>query len=138
MPADLMYLTLSAGLCAVMWIPYIVARIQAWGLTQAVGYPDNPPPEPAWALRAQRAHTNTVENLIPLAALVLVGQFVGADPDTMAWGAALFFWGRLAQYIVMMAGIPWLRTITFLIGWIGIVIAFFGVLGAEGMPAAAG
>lgn len=137
MPADLMYLALSAGLCAVMWIPYIVARIRTWGLTQAVGYPENPPPEPAWAVRAQRAHANTVENLIPLAALVLVGQFVGADPSVMAWGAALFFWARLAQYIVMMAGIPWLRTLTFAIGWAGIVFAFFGVLGAEGMPAEA-
>lgn len=138
MSADLMYLTLSAGLCAVMWIPYIVARIQTWGLTQAVGYPKDPPPEPAWALRAQRAHANTVENLVPLATLVLIGQLVGASPTVMAWGAALFFWARLAQYIVMIAGIPWLRTLTFVIGWIGIVIAFFGVLGAEGMsqPAA--
>lgn len=135
MPADLVYLALSAGLCAVMWIPYIVARIQTWGLTQAVGYPENPPPEPAWAKRAQRAHSNMVENLAPLAALVLAGQFVNADPTVMAWGAALFFWGRLAQYVVMIAGIPWLRTITFAIAWIGIVIAFFGVIGAEGVPA---
>ena len=55
----------------------------------------------------------------------------------MAWAAALFFWGRLAHWIVYIAAVPWARTITFAISWLGILIAFFAVLGAEGMPAAA-
>jgi uncharacterized MAPEG superfamily protein len=136
MSADLMYLSWSAALCALMWIPYILARIQAWGLTDAVGYPENPPAVPKWAQRAQKAHLNMVENLIPLAALVLIGQHVGANPTTMAWGAALFFWGRVLHWIMYTAGVPWARTITFAIAWLGIVIAFFGVIGAEGMAAA--
>jgi uncharacterized MAPEG superfamily protein len=138
MPADLMYLTWSAALCAIMWIPYILARIQAWGLTDAVGYPENPPAVPRWAARGQRAHTNMVENLVPLAALVLVGQQVGADPTTMAWGAALFFWGRVVHWIVYMAGVPWVRTLAFAVAWLGIVIALVGVLGAEGLPPSTG
>ncbi len=138
MSADLMYLALSAALCAVMWIPYILARIQSWGLVNAVGYPENPPAVPKWAERAQRAHLNMVENLIPLAALILVGRELGADPTTMAWGAALFFWARIVHWIVFIAGIPWVRTVAFALAWLGIAIAFFGVLGAEGVGAASG
>jgi uncharacterized MAPEG superfamily protein len=138
MPADLMYLTWSAGLCAVMWIPYVLARIQAWGVIAAVGYPESPPAVPKWSERAQRAHVNMVENLVPLAALVLVGHQVGADPTTMAWGAALFFWARVVHWIVYTAGVPWARTLTFALAWAGIMIALFGVIGAEGLPAAAG
>ena len=136
MPADLMYLSWSALLCLVMWLPYVVNRVQVWGLTAAVGYPDDPPAVPKWAQRARRAHANMVENLLPLAVLVLIGQFVGADPGVMAWGAALFFWGRVAHWIVFVAGIPWARTIAFAIAWVGIVIAFVGVIGAEGVATA--
>jgi len=117
---------------------YILARIQSWGLVNAVGYPESPPAVPKWAERAQRAHLNMVENLIPLAALVLVGRELGADPTTMAWGAALFFWGRVVHWIVFIAGIPWVRTVAFALAWLGIAIAFFGVLGAEGVAAASG
>jgi hypothetical protein len=72
MNVDLFYLTLSAGLCAILWIPYVLSRIQTWGLVDAVGYPANPPEAPAWAKRAARVHSNMVENLAPFAALVLV------------------------------------------------------------------
>ncbi len=61
-----------------------------------------------------------------------------ADPTTMAWGAALFFWGRVVHWIVFIAGIPWVRTVAFALAWLGIAIAFFGVLGAEGVGAASG
>ena len=139
MTPDLTYLVLTCVLSLVMWIPYILARIKAWGLTEAVGYPENPPAVPKWAQRAQKAHANMVENLIPLAALILAGRYLGADPGTMAWAAALFFWGRIAHWICYIAAVPWARTLTFAVAWLGIIIAFFGVLGAEGIaPAAAG
>ena len=77
MSIDLLYLTLSAGLCAVLWIPYILSRIQTWGLINAVGYPENPPEVPAWAQRSAKVHANMVENLAPFAALVLVAQVAG-------------------------------------------------------------
>ena len=124
MNAELLYLTLSAGLCAVPWIPYILSRIMTWGLVNAVGYPDNPPELPAWAQRATRTHMNMVENLAPFAALVLVAQVAGATSETTALGAALFFWGRMVHAIVFILGIPWVRTLSFFVSWIGIVLIF--------------
>ena len=129
MTTDLLYLTLSAGLCAIMWIPYILSRIQTWGLVNAVGYPKDPPAEPDWALRLTRAHANMVENLAPFAALVLVAQAAGAASAMTALGAAIFFWARVVHAVVYTLGIPWLRTLAFAVSWVGMVLIFVAIIG---------
>ena len=128
MSIDLLYLTLSAGLCAVLWIPYILSRIQTWGLINAVGYPENPPEVPAWAQRSAKVHANMVENLAPFAALVLVAQVAGVATETTALGAAIFFWARVVHTAVYTFGIPWLRTLSFAVSWIGMVIIFIEII----------
>lgn len=129
MTTDLFCLTLSAGLCAILWIPYILARIQTWGLINAVGYPASPPELPAWAQRATRVHANMVENLAPFAALVLVAQVAGLANEMTALGATLFFWARVAHAVVFILGIPWLRTLAFVASWVGMVIIFVQLVG---------
>jgi uncharacterized MAPEG superfamily protein len=128
MNTELFYLTLSAGLCAIMWTPYVVARLQSWGLTAAVGYPDDPPATPAWSQRAQRAHANMVENLVPFAALVLVAQAAGVSTEMTALGATLFFWGRVAHALVFVLGIPWARTLAFVVSTVGLLLIFFALI----------
>ena len=128
MSDDLFYLTLSAGLCAVLWIPYILSRIQQQGLKNAVGYMDNPPVPPLWAKRIHRAHLNFVENLAPFAALVLVAHVGGQASEMTALGAALFFWARVVHAAVFWAGIPWLRTLAFAVSWVGMAMIFFEIL----------
>lgn len=129
MTSDLLYLTLSAAFCAVLWIPYVLSRIQTWGLVNAVGYPENPPELPAWAKRSTRVHANMVENLAPFAALVLVAHIAGVANETTALGALLFFWARVAHAIVFILGIPWLRTLAFFASWIGLVLIFIVIIG---------
>lgn len=124
MSSGLLYLGLSAGLCLVFWVPYILARIQAWGLNAAVGYPASPPPEAAWAVRARKAHLNHVENLAPFAALVLVAELTGTSGGLTALGAMLFFWARLVHYVVYAMGVPWVRTLAFAVAWLGMVLIF--------------
>ena len=129
MSTDLVMLAWSAALCVVLFLPYVIARSMVWGLADPVGYPKNPPPLPDWAERARRAHMNMVENLAPFAALVLVAQASGRVSTATAMGATLFFWSRLAHAIVFIAGIPWLRTLAFLGGVIGMAIIFFAIIG---------
>jgi uncharacterized MAPEG superfamily protein len=124
MNVDLFYLTLSAGLCAALWVPYVLSRILTWGLVNAVGYPENPPELPAWAQRSTRVHANMVENLAPFAALVLVAQIAGVANETTALGAALFFWARVAHALVFILGIPWVRTLAFFAAWVGMLLIF--------------
>ncbi|HSG94175.1 MAG TPA: MAPEG family protein [Afifellaceae bacterium] len=122
-------LAYSAFLCLVLWIPYILATIQTRGLAGAVGYPTGKYDDlPEWAQRNQRAHMNMVENLAPFAALVLLAHLAGQSSGATAFGAALFFWARLAHAIVHIAGIPWARTILFTVAWLGNLIIFWEVV----------
>lgn len=122
-------LAYSAFLCLVLWIPYTLAIVQTRGLARTVGYPTGEYGDlPDWAQRNYRAHMNLVENLAPFAALVLLAHLAGQASGATAFGAALFYWARLAHAIVHIAGIPWARTIAFAIAWIGNLIIFWEVV----------
>ena len=129
MTTDLMMLAWSAALCALLWVPYILARIGAWGLVDTVGYPDSPPDVPVWAARIKKAHANLVENLLPFGVLVLVAHVGGMANEATALGATLFFWSRVAHAIVYTVGIPWLRTVAFFGGFVGQVMIFIAIIG---------
>ncbi len=136
MPSDLLlltvelrYLAYTALLSLLLWVPYIVSEITTRGLSRAVGYPTGFYDDlPAWAQRCHRAHMNLVENLVPFAALVLIAHVAGVASDLTALGARLFFWARIAQTVVHVAGIPWLRTLAFAAGWIGNLMIFWAIM----------
>jgi uncharacterized MAPEG superfamily protein len=71
---------------------------------------------PAWTERATRAHANITENLAPFAILVLVAHLSGQANDLTALGARIFFWARVAHFLVYTAGITGLRTLIFFVG----------------------
>ncbi len=137
MPSDLLllnselrYLAYTALLSLLLWIPYILAEIRTRGLSRAVSYPTGFYDDlPAWAQRCHRAHMNLVENLVPFAALVLIAQVAGVASDLAALGVQLFFWARIVQTVVHIAGIPWLRTLAFAVGWIGNLLIFWAIIG---------
>jgi uncharacterized MAPEG superfamily protein len=84
--------------------------------------------ESAWASRARRAHANTLENLVPFAALVLVAHVAGRNDDMTALGAQVFFWARLAYVLVYIAGlVPW-RTVAFGVGFVGQILILIPLL----------
>ena len=74
MKTELAYLVWVTVLTGLMWIPYILDRLAVWGLTETVGYPENPKPQSAWARRMMKAHVNAIENLVVFAVLVLAAQ----------------------------------------------------------------
>jgi len=77
-----------------------------------------------FAGRAQRAHRNMLESLPLFIALVLVAQIAGKADAATLLGCKLFFWGRLAHWIIYVIGIPWLRTIAWVVSVIGLIIIF--------------
>lgn len=119
MTPELVYLVASCVLSLVMWAPYIIGRISAWGLIETMGYPQRELPQPPWAVRMRNAHRNLTENLIPFAGLVLVAHTAGLTNETTALGALIFFWARVAHAIVYTAGVPIARTLTFAAGLVG-------------------
>lgn len=118
MTDELMSLTWVITLSAVMWVPYILNTIMVQGLVDAVGYPDNPRPLAPWAQRMKKAHYNSVENLVMFGALVLILNAVGISNATTVLACNVYFWARLVHYLVYSAGIPWLRTLSFAVGWV--------------------
>ncbi len=118
MTSELMSLTWVAALSAIMWVTYILNTIMVQGLVDAVGYPDNPKPIAPWAARMKKAHSNAVENLVIFAALVLTLNAAGISNETTVLACILYFWARLVHFVVYTLGIPWIRTLTFVISWL--------------------
>lgn len=118
MTSELMSLTWVAALTAVLWIPYILNLIMVRGIGDAMGYPEDPKPLAPWATRMKAAHYNAVENLVVFAALVLTLNAAGISNDTTVLACTVYLWARVAHFLVYGFGIPWLRTITFAVGWI--------------------
>jgi uncharacterized MAPEG superfamily protein len=121
MDVELKMLVASALLGVAQAFPQLVAVTWYGGIGVAVGNRDDVPELPPWAGRATRAHQNFLANLLPFTALVLVVHQTGLSNEDTAWGAALFFWSRLAYALIYIAGVPYLRTIAF-------VASLFGML----------
>ena len=84
-------ITTATGL---MWLPYVCARMQARGLAAIANIDPGNPPEPAWALRARRAHANAIENLAVFAPLVLIAAVAGISTSVTAAAANIFVAAR--------------------------------------------
>jgi uncharacterized MAPEG superfamily protein len=81
-----------------------------------------------WAGRAQRAHRNMLESLPLFIALVLIAHITDREHGLALLGAHFFFWGRLAHWIIYLAGIAWLRTIAWVVSVVGLILIFVQLL----------
>ncbi|MBC8239106.1 MAG: MAPEG family protein [Alphaproteobacteria bacterium] len=128
MSTDLEMLAWTTGLTGLMWMPYILARIASIGLMETLSYKSDNAPLPDWAERARKAHGNAVENLVLFAALVLTAHLSGAANEATAAAALWYFWIRVAHYAVFVLGIPYLRTVTFAVGWTALLCIFYQIV----------
>jgi hypothetical protein len=72
---ELYSLTVISTATALMWVPYVVARMTTHGVMRAIGNPGpDYPVDAPWVDRARRAHLNAIENVAVFAPLVLVGH----------------------------------------------------------------
>lgn len=117
MNISLLYLTYVAAFTGLLWMPYVIDRIAVRGLLDAVGYPQNPKPQSAWAQRLMKAHANAVENLVVFAALVLVAELTRAGDATVATASIVYFWARIVHALAFTFGVPWVRTLAFAVGF---------------------
>ncbi len=117
MTTETTYLALVSTLTALLWIPYILNMILVRGLVDAVGYPEDPAPLSPWSARMKAAHTNAVENLVVFAALVLVAHAAGISNAATAMACQVYLWARVVHLLSYTARIPWVRTISFVVGF---------------------
>jgi uncharacterized MAPEG superfamily protein len=114
---ELYALTLISTTTALMWVPYVLARMTTHGVMRAIGNPGpGYPTDAPWADRARRAHINAIENLAVFAPLVLVGAIIEVSTKATVLSAQIYVAARLAHYVIYAAGIPIVRTLAFLAG----------------------
>jgi len=130
MTTDLVMLTASAVLTWVLVMGKGIAMWMHWPAAVVLGNRDDPPPLPAWAWRADRAHRNMLENFPHFAALVLIAHAAGAVDAATALGATVFFWSRLAHAVLYLSGVWRLRAIAFFAGAAGELLILLRVLQA--------
>jgi uncharacterized MAPEG superfamily protein len=126
---ELYWLTLTALMTALFWVPYVLNRIAATGLggTLAGGAPDSGKLAD-WAQRAIRAHGNAVENLAIFAPIVLTAHVLGISSAATKAAVVVYFFARLAHYVVYAAGIPAARTLAFTAGWLAQIAIIASIL----------
>jgi len=117
MKTELLYLALVTAFTGLLWAPYILDRLAVRGITDAVGYPENPKPQSPWAQRLMKAHMNAVENLVVFATLVLLAHGTGLTNATIGSAAVVYFWARVAHALSYTFAVPWARTLAFAAGF---------------------
>jgi uncharacterized MAPEG superfamily protein len=122
MTPELIYLVWSAVLTFVLMLIAVSGATLQVGLPTLAGNREDMPDMTSWAGRAERAHSNMLENLVLFAILVLVAQAAGVRNAMTVLGAQLFFWGRVGHAVLYIAGIPWARTAAWVVSVVGLIL----------------
>ena len=122
MTPELIYLVWSAVLTFVLMLIAVSGATLQVGLPTLAGNREGMPEMTNWAGRAERAHSNMLENLVLFAILVLVAHAAGVRNAMTVLGAQLFFWGRVGHAVLYIAGIPWARTAAWVVSVVGLIL----------------
>jgi uncharacterized MAPEG superfamily protein len=122
MKPELTLLAWSVLLSIVQMVIAVHALVSSKGLMAAIGNRENQPELPGWAGRAVRANRNMAENLALFAAAVLLAAVIGKSNSMTILGAQLFFYGRIAYAVCYLGGIKWVRTLSWLVSIIGVLL----------------
>lgn len=127
---ELFWLTATAALTALFWVPYVLNRMIEDGVWGAIRNPEpDARPKARWAERMMRAHENAVENLVVFAPLVLAAVLGERTSAVTALAAQAYFVARLAHIVVYTAGVPVLRTLAFVTGFAAQATLALAILG---------
>jgi len=128
MKPELTLLAWSAILAIVHMLITVQALVNQKGLMTAFANRENLPELAGWGGRAQRANINMAQNLVVFAAVVLAVVVAGRTNDMTLLGAQIFFWARVAYAVCYLGGIPYLRTVSWLVSIAGIVLILIPLL----------
>ena len=128
MHTELALLAWAVALTLAQVLVAIVGASTQFSLPVLVGNRETPVDGKGWVGRAQRAHRNMLESLLPFAALVLLANAAAVSNEATVLGAQLFLYGRIAYAVVYVAGIPWVRTIAWTASLFGMLMILWQVI----------
>lgn len=88
-----------------------------------------PPPRPVTA-RLQRAQANLFETLPLFIGAVLIAHVSGSEGDLTLWGCWMYLLARIVYIPLYAAGIPYVRSLVWLVSLAGLVMVLAAVLTA--------
>jgi len=118
---------LYSVLLYIAWIAVqAVLSVTQYGIGPLVGARDDMAEPLPQVGRVRRANQNMLEALGMFAPVALLAIHLDATSATL--GAAVFFWARVAFAPLYLLGVPWLRTLVWLAGVVGILMMIFKLL----------
>lgn len=86
------------------------------------------PPPGLLAGRLQRAQANFLETFAVFAAAAIAVVVAGRQDSSTALAVQLYFWARLAYVPLYAAGIPYVRSLAWVVSLVGILMLLWALL----------
>jgi uncharacterized MAPEG superfamily protein len=129
MTTDLQLLAWTLVLTVVYIFAPATARTLQYGSKWNAGARDEPmQPLNTVAARLLRAQNNLFETLPIFIGAVLVAHVGGADAGLTVLGAQLFFGSRILYLPLYAFGVPYLRSLVWTVGLVGLGIILYAIL----------
>jgi uncharacterized MAPEG superfamily protein len=106
-----------------------ILRTRETGLAYNAGPRDQAgPPVGRFTGRMTRAQKNLFETLPVFAAAILIAHVGGRNGALTWWGAMLYFWARVVYVPLYGLGIPYIRSLVWTVGLVGVVLIIWAIL----------
>ncbi len=128
MSLELVYLLWSAALAFAYMMAQAVAYRMQSGVKEANSTRDHEPEPNVLTGRATRALRNYQETYPIFIALAVVTVASGHSDSLTRWGAALWFWARVAYLPAYLIGLSPYRSWIWSVSAIGLVLMFSGIV----------
>src|SRR5947207_900838 len=129
MSIELRLLAYAVALLFVIMLNQANVGVMAQGPKPMMGSRDNLPAPKSFQARTKRLLDNHIEGLVMFAPLVLIAAQQHISNDITVLGARLFFYSRVAHAACYLVGVPFLRTLAWLVGIVGTVMIFLALFG---------
>ncbi|MEZ5871344.1 MAG: MAPEG family protein [Nitratireductor sp.] len=128
MSIELKMLLFTVVLFFVQLIAQVVFEMVQNGIGYTVSARDDWKTPTGMTGRIERAYFNLLETMPAFAALVLIVLYTGNANANTALGAQIFFWGRVLYFPAYLTGIPFIRTIIWLVSTGGLLMILWELL----------
>ncbi|QXQ06329.1 MAPEG family protein [Sphingosinicellaceae bacterium] len=129
MTTELTLLAWTLVLALVQILAFDVARTAQYGTRWNTGARDaDMPPLSPVAERLRRAQNNLFETLPLFIAAVLILHVAGIHTARTLLACELYFWARVVYVPLYALGVPWLRSLVWVVSFAGLVMLLFAIL----------
>ena len=128
MTTELTYLAATLVLALIQILLPAFARTREFGLSWNAGARDTTPEAHSSVVgRLERAQANLFETLPLFIGAVLIAQVADRTGVLTAWGAGLYFWARVAYIPLYALGVPYIRSLVWLVSLAGLAMCLLAL-----------